>query len=397
MTSQLDQLSAIRDVLSGSLPAGHESAAPAASHPVPVAPDSILHRVSTSLDLEAKRRGAAAGGEFDKARSLLIGHGADALRKLAAGDGPENFSDDEIGSLEAVVQFDGSRPAFVLRNGVVDPNHPFLGRWTNDIRGDVQSIRQFASSVGRLEPSGGGPLDFFGTGYVIDCKAMIVMTAGHVFDQILKRVGRKGSNSADVFEFGDEVRIDFDGEADAPARHLLKVEAGVRVGTSADAALLAVRPLKEAEDADHAEAEVPAQIGTRLVVPPGGKPIPGSLCVIGFPARFSPPRSVPDGHSVDWEWVRHHLTGGAQGVKRLAPGLPKRQPELHSDATTFGHDATTAGGNSGSPVIAWKDEDQPAIGVHVSGTTFVTNQAEFLASIGTDLDCAMQTLRKWRK
>ncbi|QHO77786.1 hypothetical protein ACH79_39470 [Bradyrhizobium sp. CCBAU 051011] len=396
MTSQLHRLSAIRAVLAGSVPSGHESSAPATDEAVALEADSILQRVSTSLDLEAERRGAVAGSEFAKARSLLIGHGTQALRKLSAGDGPENFSDDEVGSLEAVVQFDGSRPALVLREGAVDSHHPFLGRWANDIGGGVQSIRQCASSVGRLEPSGGGPLDFFGTGFIFDCKAMLIITAGHVLDQIVKRVGRNGSKSGDVLKLGDEVRIDFDGEADSAAKRLLKVEAGVRVGKSADMALLAARPLSEKEDPDHADAEVPASIDTRLVVPPGGKPVPGSLCVIGFPARFAPPRSQPDGHQVDWEWVRHHLTGAAQGVKRLAPGLPLRQPDPNSDGRTFGHDATTAGGNSGSPVIAWKDQHQPAIGVHVSGMTFETNEAEFLASNGEDLNCAMQALRKWR-
>jgi hypothetical protein len=389
------RLSSIRAVFAGGGPSGHESNAKAATDELK--PDAILQRVTTALDYEAKRRAGAA--DFDDARSLLIGIGTQALRKLSAGDGPENFSDDEIGSLEAIVQFDGSRPAFVLRGGGIDQRHPYLGDWANDIRGGMTSIRRHASSVGRLELKDGGPLDFIGTGFVVDRDSMLVVTAFHVLGQIMERIGSQASTSGDVFTLGDNVRIDFNGEADERVKHLLKVEAGTRVGTVADVAVLAIRPLKKTEDVTHADAEVPAQIDSRVQVQAGGKPLTGSLCIIGFPARFQPPKSQPTGRSVNWEWVRFHLTGAPEGVKRLAPGFPTRQPDLNSTNArgSFGHDATTAGGNSGSPVIAWKDQDQPAIGVHVAGMTFVSNEAEFLASIKTDFDHSVQTIRSWRK
>lgn len=398
MDPAFSRLSSIRAVLAAGGPrVGHESSGPANPDPEDVKPASVLQRVATALDGEASRHIGEAAADFSKAKSILIEHGEKALRKLSTGDGPANFDDDDLGSLEAIVQFDGSRPAFVLRGGGVDQQHPFLGQWANDIRGGVNTIRRCAGSVGRLEPVGGGPLDYFGTGFIVDRKARLVLTAGHVLAKIVKRVGRRGSVSGGVFKLGDDMRIDFDGEADARGKHLLKVEAGVRIGTAADAALLMVRSLTAAEDAEHADAEMPAQFDRRMEVPAGGKPIAGSLCLIGFPARFEPPRSEPDGHQVDWEWVRFHLTGATQGVKRLAPGLPSRQPDAKAaDAgRRFGHDASTAGGNSGSPVIAWKDQDQPAIGVHVSGETFVSNEAELLASIKADFERATAMLKEF--
>jgi hypothetical protein len=396
MDSASSRLSSLRSVLAaGGRRAGHESSGPTNGVPEDVKPASVLHRVATALDHEASRHSGEAAVEFGKARSILVEHSERALQKLSKGDGHANFEDDDLGALEAIVQFDGSRPAFVLRGGGVDLQHPYLGQWANDIRGGVNAIRRCAGSVGRLEPHTGGPLDYFGTGFVVDRKAGLVLTAGHVLGKIVKRVGRQGSISGGVFKLGDDMRIDFDGEADAHGKRLLKVEAGVKIGIAADAALLAVRALTTAEDAEHAHAELPAQLDRRMEIPAGGKPIAGSLCLIGFPARFEPPRSQPDGHQVDWEWVRFHLTGATQGVKRLAPGLPSRQPDTKAtDAgRRFGHDASTAGGNSGSPVIAWKDQDQPAIGVHVSGETFVSNEAELLASIKADFERAASMLK----
>lgn len=215
----------------------------------------------------------------------------------------------------------------------------------------------------------------------------------HVLDKIVKRVARNGSISGGVYKLGDNIRIDFDGEADAHGKRLLKVEAGIQIGIGADAALLAVR---SPEDIEHANAEVPAHLDRRMEIPASGKPIAGSVCLIGFPARFEPPRSQPNGHRTDWEWVRFQLTGATQGVKRLAPGFPSRRPDKTTTEAgrRFGHDATTAGGNSGSPVIAWKDQDQPAIGVHVSGATFVSNEAELLASMKANYERATTILKE---
>jgi len=385
------RLSAIRSVIAGTSAAGHEGVAGRQDDVVALDPEAILHRVSTGLDREAGDRASAATRHYDEARSILIGHGTIAVRKLAAGDGAKSFSDDDLASLEAIIQFDGSRPALALRGGGVDEDNPFIGRWIDDIRGDPIGISRCAGSVGRLELSDGGPHSYFGTGFAVRRGGSFILTANHVLSELAKRVGRDGSNVNGVFVLGDEVRIDFNGEVNAENKRLLKVEAGMPFGRSTDVALLTVRPLMSTEDPDHAELEMPSAIECRMQRPVGGKPIPGSLCVIGFPFRFAPPRRQPDGYEVNWEWVKFHLIGGAQGVKRLAPGLPSLQPA--DGVSTFEHDATTAVGNSGSPAIAWKDAEHPAIGVHVSGTDFEANKAEFLASIEEEFDRAAQILR----
>jgi len=45
----------------------------------------------------------------------------------------------------------------------------------------------------------------------------------------------------------------------------------------------------------------------------------------------------------------------------------------------FGHDATTFGGASGSPVFAWGAANQPAVGLHFAGGTEVSNYAIAIA------------------
>jgi V8-like Glu-specific endopeptidase len=48
----------------------------------------------------------------------------------------------------------------------------------------------------------------------------------------------------------------------------------------------------------------------------------------------------------------------------------------------FGHDATTLGGNSGSPALAWTDS---AFGLHFAGRSIDTNCAHAVSAITTEL------------
>jgi hypothetical protein len=85
---------------------------------------------------------------------------------------------------------------------------------------------------------------------------------------------------------------------------------------------------------------------------------------------------------VDWDWVTQTLFGNRFGVKRLAPGIahkPLGQIPQDTRNWVFGHDATTLGGSSGSPVLAWRDKGCDAFGVHFAGATVDKNLAHALA------------------
>jgi hypothetical protein len=105
-----------------------------------------------------------------------------------------------------------------------------------------------------------------------------------------------------------------------------------------------------------------------------------SFCVIGYPG---PPQFTSGVHEgVDWTWITATLFGGRFGVKRLAPGQAHRPiGTLAGDSQpwVFGHDATTLGGSSGSPVISWLNQNTGAFGLHFAGQTVETNCAHAIA------------------
>jgi hypothetical protein len=83
------------------------------------------------------------------------------------------------------------------------------------------------------------------------------------------------------------------------------------------------------------------------------------------------------------------LFGGRFGVKRLAPGIahqPLGSLEGDSRRWVFGHDATTLGGNSGSPVIAWLNRGNSGFGLHFAGASVDSNCAHAIAQCRTELE-----------
>ena len=72
-------------------------------------------------------------------------------------------------------------------------------------------------------------------------------------------------------------------------------------------------------------------------------------------------------------------------TKRLAPGVTHRPlGSLRGDKRrwVFGHDATTLGGSSGSPALAWTGT---AFGLHFAGRSIDTNCAHAVSAITSEL------------
>src|SRR5262249_30010924 len=111
-----------------------------------------------------------------------------------------------------------------------------------------------------------------------------------------------------------------------------------------------------------------------------------SQCIVGFPG---PPAYTGGWHEgVDWTWINATLFGNRYGVKRLAPGTTHRPlGSLRGDRKpcVFGHDATTLGGSSGSPIFAWLDDAPAAFGLHFAGATVDTNYAHAFAATADGL------------
>jgi serine protease len=335
--------------------------------------DNILDRVSRRARDEAERRDVDPEA-VAAALAMLQVHGSRAMAKLAAA--AADLSRDERASLEAIVIADGSRPSFLLADGAPPLQDPYMGNWDRMI-GPLQArIAELAHSVGRIQPTNGHNGYFVGTGVLVDREKGIVLTNYHVLDDAQKKflVPMQRTNSDTIRVLGG-LEIDFIGEADSFSTNKFKiVEAKLHATSGRGFAVLDAVTLKiEAIDAS-------SRMPTAVVAFSANKAdfaaaAGQDLCTIGYPG---PPvvDSDPSG-KVNWDFVMKTLFGGLFGVKRLAPGRVIRPPgSVERDRVkTFGHDATTFGGASGSAIFAWGVGTQPAIGLHFAGDTEISNYA----------------------
>ncbi len=348
----------------------------AADAPVPH-PDDVFARIDSLI----KRMPPSEIGdpaEFRKALELLHRHGDPALRKLVDPAAGQDATMDEIGALEAIVIADGSRPSFLLKDGLPPIEHPFLGTWADDIavfRADVKTV---AIAVGRVQPAGGHASRYVGSASLVDRAKGLALTNYHVLDDARTKLKIAMIQTDRTVKIVGDLELDFVGEADNPATNRFKVVEAMlpenfgRGFGHVDAAVLRIEPV-------NAQSVLPARAVTFSAVPDymtGDAARLASLCTIGFPGP--PPATTGKTGEVDWSFVTAKLFANRFGFKRLAPGRFSRSLASDNRDTpkiVFGHDATTFGGASGSPIIAWKDAGPPAFGLHFAGTTESANHA----------------------
>ena len=292
---------------------------------------------------------------------------------------PGSLSADEAASLEAIVVADGTRPSFLLEDGAAPLRHPFMGVWEADVAATEHEMQRLARSIGRIQPKFGGNGHFFGTGSLVDRGKGVILTNFHVLDDAMKIVPSTDRGNGTV-GFDGGLEIDFLGEAYTFDTNIFRVFEATRHATSArgfghlDAVTMRIEPISAAShlpEATIAFSRAPAHYQQASGT---------SLCTIGFPG----PPEIVTSTDVDWDFVIRTLFGNQFGVKRLAPGRVIRQPGTVDEDTlkiVFGHDATTFGGASGSPVFAWGAVDQPAVGLHFAGGTEVSNYAIAVARV----------------
>lgn len=145
MTDREAKARALAGILAASEQAGGPGAESLASTGggSPDDPRAVLDRVEEKLSDGAARTGAsspleaeiaeaesAGDGDSSSAHQAALDHllrfGEAALAKVKSGDFA--LSPDEGCAMEALVVADGSRPSFVLRNGLYDCKDPFVAR-----------------------------------------------------------------------------------------------------------------------------------------------------------------------------------------------------------------------------------------------------------------------------
>ena len=289
---------------------------------------------------------------------------------------------DEVYALEAVVRADGTRPSLLVRGGAVDPVQRLAASWTRQLTAAGDELTRAVAAIGRVEPTHPSGSDFFGTCWVVDHGKGLVLTNRHVLDAMVERLPHAVARATTGFRVFDGAFVDFaaeSGSADVRRYRIVEATPPQVTGTGfarLDAAVLRIEPLPDGPQ------EVPESLPVSAD-PDGPLGHLASYCIVGYPARPVYESGIIEG--VDWAWVTRTLFGNEYGVKRLAPGMTHRPlGSLPGDKRrwVFGHDATTLGGNSGSPALAWTGG---AFGLHFAGRSIDTNCAHAVSAITTEL------------
>jgi hypothetical protein len=346
----------------------------------PARPDDIADRIESTLSRMPAEE-ISDPKEFRQALDTLLRETRRATRTLASAG---QLSPGELNALEAVVHTDGTRPTLLMRDDSYDPQHPLAGDWTGaltDIHADVGVI---AKAVGRIEPVNGTAHSYFGTGWVIDTDRGLILTNMHVLEKIWQTVPDVVVRVGNDFEILDSVYIDFAGEAGRTRANRFRVVKATPSGVEGsgyarlDAAVMQIEPTEESQ-------EIPQALPPR---PDSDGPLGNldAVYVIGYPGPPAFFGGVNDG--VNWRRIYRALFGNLYGVKRFAPGIVhKPLGTLIGDTRSwvFGHDATTLGGSSGSPVVGFVDGKMAAFGLHFAGASEVTNSAHALSAAAEEL------------
>jgi hypothetical protein len=344
--------------------------------------DEVLRRVeATFASMPAAE--VADPGAFRYAMDAVLRYGDTALGKLTRAQ--TMLTADEGYALEAIIHVDGSRPSFLLSGGKPPEDHPFMGIWEGEIDKLRDDLAPVAAAVGRIQPGGGHATRYVGSGFLLSSDPPLILTNYHVLDDARRDYFIDMEARGNSLVINGPMEIDFAGEASSlDTNRFSCVRAWLPNGygrgyAGIDAAVVQIEPL----DGGTLPSPIAASAATHYAGGGGA-----SLCTIGFPA---PPRQTggtSDG--VDWSFVVTTLFGGLSkfGFKRLAPGrfwrpLGFRGEDISRRA--FGHDATTFGGASGSPVLAWNDPGLPSFGLHFGGLTIDSNDALAFARVAADL------------
>ncbi|MFD3540582.1 trypsin-like serine peptidase [Streptomyces sp. NPDC058662] len=280
----------------------------------------------------AAQIGRAAGEE----RARVLRAGVRGLEKLASGRA-DDIDEDEYFGVEAIVLLEG-RPAILVQNQDFAPQ---LGDWAV-LEGQRAGIRESIARVGRVEVSGHADLDWLGTGFLVSPFA--VMTNRHVAAEFTRADGAGGF----TFRQGMGARVDTAEEFGVPApdgTSEFEVTGVIGIHPDVDMALLRVSP------AAAGGGTLPAPLAVAADAPPdlAGRPV----YVVGYPAADGR-RNEPEAMS--------RIFMDVYNVKRLQPGTATA---LGPDGFTMGHDCSTLGGNSGSPVLDLADHR--VLGLHFGG------------------------------
>ncbi|MET9624676.1 serine protease [Streptomyces sp. NPDC006464] len=321
---------------------------PVATDPERVLGDltAVAARVRRNLEAEISESMAESPAEelpagqisrfAQEERARVLEAGVSGLEKLADHRADE-IDEDEYFGVEAIVLLEG-RPAILVQGRDFAPQE---GDWSV-LDAGRDAIRESIARVGRVELTGHDSLDWVGTAFQVGPET--VMTNRHVAVEFTRAEG-----SGWTFRQGVSARVDPGEELPAASASPAagpppyEVTGVVGIHPDVDMALLRVAPSADVPlpTPPAVAADAPADVPGRPVY------------VIGYPAW--------DGRRNEPESMRR-IFMDVYNVKRLQPGTAT---EFTPGALVMGHDCSTLGGNSGSPVFDLSDHR--VLGLHFGG------------------------------
>lgn len=334
--------------------------------------------MSTTQETLSRLERLRTSGAFDGAKSA-IDRGAPILSELgvsndqarAALEAAPNELESAVGmlpaQLEAIV-LATNRPPLIVEGGKVKDKASAIAAFGAGIDIKIASVEHLIPSVGRIEFRN-HDLSWGGTGWVIAEDGpdhLLIITNRHV----AKLVARRTFRGDGVFMFSPanvpyEASIDFVEEAgNSPlVQRELKLESFTYLADDAAADIALARVSRPSASAGFSVAPIqPADDdgdNDELVA------------VVGYPAS--------DPFRNDRTQMERYFRG-LYDVKRFSPGKLRVQ----GGPSILGHDCTTLGGNSGSPVISL--ESGKAVGLHFAGQFGVGNSAVRISTVKSVLD-----------
>jgi len=315
---------------------------------------NILEQARESLYKMIERYLGKSQGLKDLADKILQ-EGGEALKAVAEDD-DAHLHGMRKDALEVIVHQDGSRPSFLIRNGVVDKDSSPIGSWSGILDASMPALKDAIDCVGRIDVNG----RHVGTGFLVGPD--VIITNRHVLQAIgVENNGGWTLYPGTTIDFGFE----FQGTQSMNRRNLQQVVFcgdqpidGALDHAKLDLSLISLSPLT------HAATPVTPLMLMRNT---GWVQTDTQIYTVGYPGNPG-----PDGRST-YGSLLEQLFRSTFGYKRLAPGrlLPFGIPG--SPGWTLAHEATTLGGNSGSPVLVFGSE-RAAAGLHYGGTLATPRQ-----------------------
>jgi len=327
----------------------------AAEEHIGVTAAAVHQIVDNYLDGQARLHDLVDKAEKDGLAGLPLFNGDPG--KLAAH--PEAVS-----GLEAIIQADGTRPSFLIKDGRVDKASSPLGDWDTVLSVDSNLLEDAIACVGRINNPGLSK-QFAGTGFLVHNN--LLLTNRHVLQAIADKAD-------DEWIFRPNVSVDFGYEYRGIASQNARQPRTVlfcgrsRINTllvdhaKLDLALIELEPVP-LENLPRRVLSIGATAGWRTERQ--------RVYIIGYPGSQEEGAYPPT--------LLEQLFQQTFGYKRLAPGIASKS-RLTTEAWTAGHDCTTLAGNSGSVVLQC---GQPgiALALHYGGIQADENWAHVLGAV----------------